>query len=181
VIITFGGGWSNNYTDAFHILQKYGFTATIFLTVAYIGTKKNYLDWDQVKEMRKKDFEFGSHTLTHPHLTKIPLEKARLEIEESKKQMESQLGEEVLSFCYLYGDYNQDIIKLVKEAGYMCAVVTPTSGRCESSIYTIRRVGLYSTDTMLSLLVKTSWVERVIAANKIIWTMAKSLKKWAKI
>jgi len=58
VIITFGGGWSNNYTDAFHILQKYGFTATIFLTVAYITIKNtqisrafkyNYINLSEIK------------------------------------------------------------------------------------------------------------------------------------
>jgi len=181
VVVTFDGGWQDNYTNAFPILQKYGYTATIFLTVAYIGEKDDYLTWEQVMEMKKAGFEFGSHTLTHPHLTMIPLERAQYEITESKKLLESRLNEEIKAFCYPYGDYNQDIIELVEKAGYQGAVVTPHSGRCERSIYTIQRVGLYSSDTMLSFRIKTSRLRGVVASNEVLGTIAKRLKKWLKI
>lgn len=181
VIITFDDGWSDNYITAFPILQKYGFVATIFLTVAYIGERKDYLSWDQVMEMKRAGFDFGSHTLTHPHLTKIPIAKARQEIMESKELLESHLGEEIKTFCYPYGEYDQDIIEVVKEAGYQGAVVTPPSGRCEDSIYTIRRVGLYSSDTMLSFRVKTSRLPRAIASSGTLWTTAKKLKRCLRI
>ena len=181
VVITFDDGWRDNYTDAFPILKNYGYTATIFLTIAYIGEKKDYLTWEQVMEMKKAGLEFGSHTLTHPRLTKIPIAEARQEIMESKELLEGQLGEEIKTFCYPYGAYSRDIIELVKEAGYEGAVVTPPSGRCEESIYTIRRVGLYSSDTILSFRIKTSWLTRVIASNGALWMAAKRLKKSLRI
>ena len=181
VVITFDDGWRDNYTNAFPILQRYGYTATIFLTVAYIGVKKGYLTWEQVAEMKRAGFGFGSHTLTHPHLTQIPIEGAWQEIKRSKEDLEKQLGEEISTFCYPYGDYSQGIIELVKKAGYHGAVVTPPSGRCEDSIYTIRRVGLYSTDTMLSFRIKTSRLTRTIESNKILWLIAKRLKKWLRV
>ena len=178
VVITFDDGWEDNYIYAFPILKKYGYVATIFLTVAHIGEKRGYLKWEQVMEMKKAGFEFGSHTLTHPHLTRISTEKAEMEIKKSKEILEEKMGKEVKTFCYPYGDYDQSIIELVKKTGYQGAVVTPPSGRCEESIYTIRRVGLYSTDTMLSFRVKTSRLTQTIASNKMLWLIAKRLKKW---
>ena len=181
VIITFDDGWQDNYVSAFPVLQKYGYTATIFLTASYIGRKRDYLTWDQVSEMRKSGLEFGSHTLTHPDLTKIPLEKAWQEIAESKRSLENKLNEEIKVFCYPYGEYNQDVIKLVKKAGYQGAVVTPHSGKCERSFYTIQRIGLYSKDTMLSFRIKTSRLREVIASNEVLWATAKRLKKWLRV
>ncbi len=177
VIITFDDGWQDNYMNAFPILQKYGYTATIFLAVAYIGEKEDYLTWEQVMKMHRAGFEFGSHTLTHPHLTRIPIAKAREEITESKKALEIRLGKEIKTFCYPYGEYNQSIIQLVREAGYQGAVVTPSSGRCETSIYSIRRVGVYATDTLFSFRIKTSPLVNIISSSSMLWKVAKRVKR----
>jgi peptidoglycan/xylan/chitin deacetylase (PgdA/CDA1 family) len=72
--------------------------------------------------MSENGIEFGAHTVSHPRLTKIPLEKAREEIEESKREIEEKLGKQVKCFSYPYGDYNAEIIEIVKEAGFTCAV-----------------------------------------------------------
>jgi len=179
VIITFDDGWRDNYANAFPIMQKYRYTATVFLTFAYIGKKKDYLTWEQVIEMKKAGFDFGSHTLTHPHLTKISLKEARKEIIESREILEDKIGEKVVSFCYPYGEYNSQIIEIVKEAGYLGAVVTPPSGRCENSIYTVRRAGIYSADTILSFRIKTSGMLRILYSCSLFWKFGKTLKRWA--
>lgn len=46
-----------------------------------------------------KDFEVGSHTITHRHLTKINHEAALDEIYTSKTMLESFLGKQVKKFC----------------------------------------------------------------------------------
>lgn len=181
VVITFDDGWEDNYTCGFPILKKYGYRATIFLTVSKIGKDKDYLTWDQVKEMMDFGFEFGSHTLTHPHLTKIPLEKARLEIIESKNILEKRLKQKIETFCYPYGDYDKTIVELVKDAGYRGAVVTPKYGKCNHSMYTICRVGLYNSDTYLSFRIKISWVRNIAALNRGLWLFLKRIKKWTKV
>ena len=104
--------------------------------------------------MKRAGLEFGSHTLPHSHLTKISL--AKQGIMKAKELLKNRIGEEIKTFCYPYGEYNRDIIELVKEAGYQDVVATPPLGRCENSIYTIRRGGLYASDTMLAFLLKTS-------------------------
>ena len=68
-----------------------------------------------------KQFEIGAHTMTHPHLTKVPLDAARDEILGSKKHLERVTGKEVKSFCYPAGYYNDDIREIVKDAGFTAA------------------------------------------------------------
>lgn len=75
------------------------------------------------KEMSEiaKDFEIGSHTITHPLLTRIPIEQARVEIEQSKTMLEEKFDQNIISFCYPRGYSNPAIQEAVVEAGYLNA------------------------------------------------------------
>ncbi|MGA8849160.1 MAG: polysaccharide deacetylase family protein [Dehalococcoidia bacterium] len=79
------------------------------------------LSWDEVGEMSNDCIAFGAHTVNHPILTNVPLEQARWEITQSKKDIEERLGKEVTAFSYPYGDFNPKIVKLVQESGFTCA------------------------------------------------------------
>jgi peptidoglycan/xylan/chitin deacetylase (PgdA/CDA1 family) len=86
--------------------------------------RKLMMNWEQVREMRAGGIEFGGHTLNHPILTRIPLEQAREEIAGSKKRIEQELGEPVLTFAYPNGmadDLNGQVEGAVKQAGYRAA------------------------------------------------------------
>ncbi len=85
---------------------------------------KLMLSWEEIKEMSEGGIEFGAHTVTHPVLTKMSLEEARWEIESSKEEIEERLGKPVVSFAYPSGIYSEEIVKLVKKAGFLCAVTT---------------------------------------------------------
>lgn len=68
--------------------------------------------------------EIGSHTVTHPVLAFESDYAQRWEIEESKRQLETMIGQPVASFSYPYGgpaDIGQNAPGLVKEAGYESA------------------------------------------------------------
>ena len=74
VLITFDDGYKNNFTCAYPILKRYNFRASIFLVSEYIGKKNGWskgeeetLSWEEIEEMRKEGFSFGSHTHTHPN------------------------------------------------------------------------------------------------------------------
>jgi peptidoglycan/xylan/chitin deacetylase (PgdA/CDA1 family) len=63
----------------------------------------------------------GSHTMTHPTLSKLPPDRQAEEIIQSKKRLEKILGKAVTSFSYPYGsrsDYTEETVRSVKEAGY---------------------------------------------------------------
>ena len=85
------------------------------------------LSWDEIKEMSEGGVEFGAHTVTHPILTRISLDQARFEILQSKKDIEKRLNQSVNTFSYPNGtieDFNNEIIEIVKNSGYSCAVTT---------------------------------------------------------
>ena len=52
------------------ILQEFGFGATFYITVGFLG-KPGYLSEAQVRNLSSLGFEIGCHSLTHPYLTDL--------------------------------------------------------------------------------------------------------------
>lgn len=84
--------------------------------------RKLILSWKEVKEMSDGGISFGAHCVRHPILTNMALEDARNEIIRSKKDIEERLGKEVNAFSYPDGDFNAEIVRLVRKSGFCCAV-----------------------------------------------------------
>lgn len=123
VILTFDDGYRDAYTDAYPILKSFEFTATFYLITDYIEKNNpQYLSWDMAREMIQNNMNIGSHTLSHPDLAKSTADRANLEIVESKKLIAEKTGVTISDFCYPSGKYNQEIIEMVKNAGYKTAV-----------------------------------------------------------
>lgn len=125
IAITFDDGDVNQYNLAFPILKKYNIVATFYIFVNPIGVSKNYLTWDEVREMSTAGMEIGSHGWYHLYLDRLSdsgdIDQVDREIVRSKKVIEEQLGQSVVSFCYPFGTYNDEVIKRVKNAGYHSA------------------------------------------------------------
>jgi len=87
--------------------------------------KNRPLSWDEIIEMADNGMEFFPHTKTHPVLIQCSEEKVRNEICESKMKVEGKLARDGNIFCYPNGrfsDVNDNIIKALKEAGYIAAL-----------------------------------------------------------
>ncbi|MFN3787424.1 MAG: polysaccharide deacetylase family protein [Sulfurihydrogenibium azorense] len=155
IIFTFDDGYRDFVRNAYPILKKYNAKAIIFVVVGLTGkynlwdweklnVKKPLMDWEEIKFLVSEGFEIGSHTITHPYLTKIPEKTAKAEIEDSKKILEDKLGVEIKTFCYPYGDYNERIKDLVADAGYKMAFTTQEGSYEESKdIYQIKRITVF--------------------------------------
>jgi peptidoglycan/xylan/chitin deacetylase (PgdA/CDA1 family) len=159
VALTLDDGFKDNYQEAFPILQRAGFTATVFLTAAYIGTDRlptltrtdfvpRPLGWNEVKEMHRHGIEVGSHTLTHPMLSRVSPDLARREIVESRRVIEEVLGAPVRFFCYPRGDFDGNVKRLVRDAGYLGACTTlPGVTDLSTDLYTLKRTYVSPQDT----------------------------------
>lgn len=161
VILTFDDGYEDNYAIVFPILRKYNFKAVIFLVP---GLKENLWDKDkpleprlkllsedQILEMSRYGFEFGSHSLTHPHLTRINEEGAIEEIFKSKEKLERLLKCKVISFAYPYGELNEKIKDIIRLAGYKYAVTTDYGPPfIDDDLLCIRRIPVFPKTGKLS-------------------------------
>ncbi len=84
------------------------------------------ITWDQLGQLDPELIEIGSHTCSHPILTKCSESELENELTQSKNTIESELGRKVVSFCYPNGqisDYNPSVMQAVQKAGYTNAVV----------------------------------------------------------
>jgi peptidoglycan/xylan/chitin deacetylase (PgdA/CDA1 family) len=160
VVITFDDGYTDNYTQAYPVLQKQSIPATIFLVSSYVGLANTWdeqkqlagrplMSWSQIEEMMGQGVQFGAHTSTHPVLTSISSNRAEEEITLSRKQLEKKLGVPVDFFSYPYGEYDPSIQAMVREAGFAagCTVdaglntmITPT--------LLLRRTEIRGTDSL---------------------------------
>lgn len=89
------------------------------------------LSWDEVAQMSRKRIAFGSHTVTHPILTRVPADRIAEEMATSKKLIEQRLGNTVKAFAYPkggVGDFDATTRSLLIDAGYRCAVTTLFGG-----------------------------------------------------
>jgi peptidoglycan/xylan/chitin deacetylase (PgdA/CDA1 family) len=82
------------------------------------------LDWNEIEEMRHSGISFGSHTVSHAILTTIPSNRVRLEVEQSKADLEEKLGEQADFFAYPNGNWDDRVRRAVEQAGYRAAVIT---------------------------------------------------------
>lgn len=85
-----------------------------------------HLSWDEVRQMAQNGIEFGSHTVTHPILSRVEAPQLRHEACHSKATIESEVGQPVLSFAYPAGTRqrrDEAAHAIIKECGYHFAVV----------------------------------------------------------
>ncbi|MBI5932759.1 MAG: polysaccharide deacetylase family protein [Chloroflexi bacterium] len=129
--------------------------------------RNSMVSWDQVREMSQNGIEFGGHTMSHPILTRIPIEQAKIEILGSKMRVEKELGKETVGFAYPNGletDYSAGIQLAVKEAG--CgAAFTLLNGpspfeEVKREPFTIRRIFISHRHTLPRFAALVSWVNR---------------------
>ena len=129
-----------------------------------------YLTWDQVREMSQSGIiEFGSHTVTHPILTRVDPEQARQEIGDSKKRIEQETGKPVLSVAYPNGgaaDFSTEVINAAKsvgiEAGFTLLPGPTRYTTVERSPFAIRRVFITHIDTFPRFVLKLSTLTRLV-------------------
>lgn len=135
VVLTFDDAFLDFYTAALPILQRYSFTATLYVPTVYVNGTSRWMQktgegsrpivsWEQLRAISKSGVECGAHSHTHPQLDLLPLAAAKEEITLSKRLLEEHIDEEILSFAYPYGYHTSAIKQIVREAGFTsaCAV-----------------------------------------------------------
>ncbi len=135
VSLTFDDGYRDFYENAFPVLKSYGFPSTVFVVSDLVGKEniwdsadgratEKLLSWKEISRLSREGVTFGSHTRSHPFLSRLSPLEVKDEVAGSKSFLEEKLQTPAESFCYPYGDYNDRIIAQVRNAGYKAAVTT---------------------------------------------------------
>ncbi len=85
------------------------------------------LTWEQVRQMHRAGIAFGSHTMTHPVVSRLAPAEAERELLESKRLLEEKLGSPVQDFAYPFGqpaDCGTAATPLLARCGYRSAATT---------------------------------------------------------
>jgi len=139
LLITFDDGHLNNYTAAFPIMQKYGFTGVLYIVANYMGADQ-YMNADQIKEMANAGWEVGSHSISHSDLTSLEPYRQRYEVVESRTLLEEALGVPVLTIAYPFGVSDSSVIDYAHFAGYIGGMSLGfTYDQGVSNLYTLQR------------------------------------------
>jgi peptidoglycan/xylan/chitin deacetylase (PgdA/CDA1 family)/CelD/BcsL family acetyltransferase involved in cellulose biosynthesis len=67
------------------------------------GVTNRMLTWEQIQEMQRGGVSFGSHTLTHPAISRLDPAALEEELHNSKSRLEERLGMPVMDFAYPFG------------------------------------------------------------------------------
>lgn len=124
ILITFDDGYEDNYINAFPILKKYNFKATVFVITGYVDKSKYFLSSAQLKEMQKSGIDIESHTNLHDKLEACTYDAQLETLKTSKKFIENTLNKTIKYISYPFGSYNLDTLKAVNAAGYKMAFTT---------------------------------------------------------
>jgi peptidoglycan/xylan/chitin deacetylase (PgdA/CDA1 family) len=109
--------------------------------------KELILSWEGVHQLSAAGIDIEAHSVTHPILTNMSLERARREVIESRSDIEKQLNHPVTLFAYPNGDCSPEIVKILKEEGFVGAVTTnPVWITSRSSPYLLGRIMLFDED-----------------------------------
>jgi peptidoglycan/xylan/chitin deacetylase (PgdA/CDA1 family) len=187
VAVTFDDGFRSVATLALPILRRYGIPGTIFIPTNYIGTDEPMrwpgidqwsggrheaealpMTWADVAMLVDAGWEVGSHTRSHPRLTRLDDASLAAELNGSREMCERQISQPCRTLAYPYGDHDERVVAAARAAGYEAACTLPERFSADD-VLRAPRVGVWHRDSDIVFRIKTSpWTCR--ARRSRAWT-----------
>ncbi len=113
IAISFDCAWGVDYTDKLlQIMAEEDVSCTFFMVEFWV---KKYPEY--VKKISDAGHEIGTHSSTHPYMSKLEKTAIQKELTTSTRAIESITGKKVEVFRPPYGDYDDLLIDTAKEMG----------------------------------------------------------------
>ncbi len=104
---------------------------------------------EQIRYWDGEGIEFGAHSRTHAHLSKLSAAELSAEVVGSKDDLSALLGHPVVSFAYPYGDYNDAVRNLVRDEFDLAFSVKEGLNYLSGDPYLLKRAYIGPTDLMI--------------------------------
>jgi len=121
ILFTVDDGFQSFYDNAWPILKKENIPFILFISTDYIG-KKNYMNWDQIKEIEKSGLGIiGNHSHSHEYLVDKPDEQIHKDINQAITLFKKELGHSPKYFSYPFGEYSNNFKQILKNLNFNIA------------------------------------------------------------
>jgi peptidoglycan/xylan/chitin deacetylase (PgdA/CDA1 family) len=124
------------------------------------------LDWSELRALADSGWELGSHTKSHPHLTRLDDEQLAEELGESRAACEESLGRPCRTIAYPYGDVDGRVLAATRAAGYSVAAALPDRLGSKDAL-DWPRVGIYNGDDLRRFRLKVSPLVRRVRSTSL--------------
>jgi peptidoglycan/xylan/chitin deacetylase (PgdA/CDA1 family) len=111
------------------------------------------LTWDQLGQLADGGWEIGSHTRTHPRLTRLDDDALERELRDSRAACERGLGRPCRSLAYPFGDFDERVAAAAARTGYAAAAIEELR---PAAPLTWPRIGIYRGNSMRRFRLKVS-------------------------
>lgn len=153
VVITFDDGYASVYRQAYPLLKKYGFPATVFVYTDFVGAGSDALSWTQMQEMVASGLvDVQGHSKSHSNLIQRLAgesderyrERVDAEIRVPREVIRQRLQVPVTDYAYPYGDVNEVALEALARHGYqLAATVNPGGNPFFAQPFMLRRTMIY--------------------------------------
>lgn len=179
VAITFDDAYVSVAENALPELVARGFHSTIFVPTGSLGLRPTWpvesgspdssetvMSADQIAALPSSLVTLGSHTSTHPRLSRIDPHSAKREIEDSRLALQTLTTQDVRLLAFPYGDHDASTVELCRSAGYEYAFgIAPDPVDTAGSAFVRGRVSVDPFDSPLEFFLKYrgayAWVSYV--------------------
>ena len=178
--LTFDDGYENFLQSALPVLERFGFSATLFVLGGAL--KENHwnqyanpkmrmklLDVEGIREVAARGIEIGSHGMSHIRMSGLEPDLLEAEVSGSRRVLSELLGEEVDGFCYPYGSVDSAAIRAVRGARY--AYACSIAERIERNSYDLPRIPVAERDNLPRFAAKLRLYSQYSSTKKTVRSM----------
>jgi peptidoglycan/xylan/chitin deacetylase (PgdA/CDA1 family) len=127
VLITFDDGYAGPATYGLPILERYGFSAEVFVVTGRIGSTNTWdqalgcsavllMSADEIIHWASRGIEFGCHTGTHPNLASPSEAEIQNEVVGSRDDLVAIVNQVPAAFAYPWGSFNRAVHNCLRNA-----------------------------------------------------------------
>ena len=137
IMLTFDDAYQDFADNAFARLQRWGFSAEVFVVTdktgqaadwdAHYGPPAPLMDWTAIGRLSEAGIAFGSHLAMHRAADSLTSSQLLYEAVKSRETLQTRLGKEIRSIAAPYGNLDERAQRIFYYAGY-AAVFTTEDG-----------------------------------------------------